>query len=233
MIQVSGDNCLEAWVNGCEIILEHGGDVFNLCTTIKNPNFFEKEWLVNHDPKIIYSDNASLSDVINTIFPYKIKKIERSDLYSHYLKLHGSEKRLGCKKRKRWGTYFERMISFGLSEVNQIEEIIDVVNSDKRHLKTLNPIHISSCEYDSLKKRLGNPCLQYVQFTFPRKDTINITVVYRNHDFLSKALGNFIGLGKLLDFVAQNTDKQVGELTCLSTHAFTNSKKNLIKIANL
>ncbi|MFZ1343593.1 thymidylate synthase [Thiothrix eikelboomii] len=234
MIVIDGDDCLNAWKKGCGAILENNGDLYNLFTTIENPNYLEDSWIFEYDPRRMYKNSASLSDVINTIFPYKMDISQgREDFYNNYLKLHRSKKRIGAKKKKRWGTYFERMICFGSKEINQIEEIISVLLNDKRHLKALNPIHITSCEYDSLKKRLGNPCLQYIQFTFADKDTINATVVYRNHDFLKKALGNFIGLGMLLKFIAHHTNKKVGSLSCLSTHAFTDHKRNLIKLADI
>mgnify|MGYP003593401678 CR=1 FL=1 len=210
MISVNGNNCLDAWKAGCETLLSNGKDVFNLVTTIQNPAYLHNDWLSIYNPKVINHKSASLSDVINTIFPYRLNNYTtREELYAYYLSLHRSGKRLGCKKKNLWGTYFERMISFGSEQINQIEEIIDVITSDSRHLKALNPIHITSCEYDSLRKRLGNPCLQYVQFTFPSKNIIDVSVVYRNHDFLNKALGNFIGLGQLLLFIAKSTDKQV------------------------
>ncbi len=233
MIKVDGNNCLDAWQNGCRTILDNGGDVYNLFTTITNPDYFERDWVFTYNPKKISNRSSSLNDVINTIFPYKIREPTREKFYSHYLELHRSSKRIGARKKKRWGTYFERMICFGSKKVNQIEEIINVIKNDERHLKSLNPIHITSCEYDSLRKRLGNPCLQYIQFTFAEKDTIDATVVYRNHDFLKKAFGNFIGLGMLLSFIAQQTNKKVGTLSCLSAHAFTDHKGNLIQLAGI
>lgn len=233
MIVVNGIDCLDAWKKGCEILLKNNGDMYNLFTIIENPGYLDNDWIYTYNPKEIYKNSASINDVINTIFPYKMNTQIRKNFYNYYLKLHRSKKRIGARKKKRWGTYFERMICFGSKEINQIEEVINVLNSEKRHLKSTNPIHITSCEYDSLKKRLGNPCLQYVQFTFPEKDIINAIVVYRNHDFLKKAFGNFIGLGKLLEFVAKNTNKKVGSLSCLSTHAFTDHKSNLRKLSDI
>ena len=43
--------------------------------------------------------------------------------------------------------------------------------------------------------------------------------MYRNHFYIEKLLGNLIGLGRLMAFVARETDLKVGALTVVSTHA--------------
>ena len=43
--------------------------------------------------------------------------------------------------------------------------------------------------------------------------------MYRNHMYITRGLGNLIGLGRLQAFIAKETDCGVGPLTCLSTHA--------------
>jgi hypothetical protein len=40
-----------------------------------------------------------------------------------------------------------------------------------------------------------------------------------NHYYVEKLLGNLIGLGRLMSFVARETDLKVGALTVVSTHA--------------
>ena len=46
-----------------------------------------------------------------------------------------------------------------------------------------------------------------------------ITVMYRNHYYIEKLLGNLIGLGRLMEFAAAEGGITVGELTIISTHA--------------
>jgi hypothetical protein len=43
--------------------------------------------------------------------------------------------------------------------------------------------------------------------------------MYRNHFYIEKLLGNLIGLGRLMAFVAREADLRVGALTVISTHA--------------
>ena len=68
----------------------------------------------------------------------------------------------------------------------------------------------------------GGPCLNYLALQIepgePR--TISLLAVYRNHDVVERAYGNFLGLGWLLGFLCGETNSAVGQLTCLSAHAY-------------
>jgi hypothetical protein len=60
-----------------------------------------------------------------------------------------------------------------------------------------------------------------------RDDVIDLVAVYRNHDFLKKALGNYIGLGQLLQFIAAESDKKPGRVVCHSVHAYCDEPNRL------
>jgi hypothetical protein len=55
--------------------------------------------------------------------------------------------------------------------------------------------------------------------------TLLLTAQYRNHYYIEKLLGNLIGLGRLMAFVAHETGSKVGSLTVLSTHAQIDAPK--------
>ena len=48
---------------------------------------------------------------------------------------------------------------------------------------------------------------------------LGMTVLYRNHFYIEKLLGNLIGLGRLMSFVAREAGVDMGSLTIVSTHA--------------
>jgi hypothetical protein len=59
-----------------------------------------------------------------------------------------------------------------------------------------------------------------------------LTAMYRNHTYITRCLGNLIGLGRLQAFVAKEAGVKLGSLTCVSTHAeVDNGKKWGIKDA--
>jgi thymidylate synthase len=59
------------------------------------------------------------------------------------------------------------------------------------------------------------PCLSHVSFSL-QKGVLHMAAIYRNHDLTQRAYGNYIGLGRLLRFVAVQSGWPVGELACLS-----------------
>ena len=67
----------------------------------------------------------------------------------------------------------------------------------------------------------GGQCLSFMSFKVipSREKTLTLTAMYRNHFYIEKLLGNLIGLGRLMDFVAHEAGLEVGALTVISTHA--------------
>jgi len=75
-------------------------------------------------------------------------------------------------------------------------------------------------------------CLSFLSFKLTPDHRLLLTAVYRNHAYISRGLGNFIGLGRLQAFMAQQSGATLGSLTCVSTHAeidhFRNNRNGTI-----
>lgn len=67
----------------------------------------------------------------------------------------------------------------------------------------------------------GGQCLSFLSFKIVpgAEKTLTMTAMYRNHFYVEKLLGNLIGLGRLMAFIARETNLKVGALTVVSTHA--------------
>ena len=64
------------------------------------------------------------------------------------------------------------------------------------------------------------PCLSHVSIKYDkRNDQVRLNATYRAHHYMQRALGNFIGLGRLLFFVAHEAGAGVGPLTINATYA--------------
>ncbi|MFL6759901.1 hypothetical protein [Sphingomonas sp.] len=119
-------------------------------------------------------------------------------------------------------TYFERLTGHRAPKAGEYEKfkenrllsIITKINSWNQNVASALYAH-SDIPSDTLRTR-GAPCLQYVQFRVFDGDKIGVTGLYRSHDYLSKALGNMIGLQRLARFVAQETGRNVGRVTVIS-----------------
>lgn len=222
MIGFEGNSPLWVWRNACDHIANVDSE-FSVVLTINRPNHFSDSWTSQYCPKQCSGQGQSLDLVIKTIFPYNLldSYSTRSSLYSKYLAL------IDRSSHGKWGTYFERMIRFGPSKANQLEKIVlGILNSDKQWKARFN-IHITTCDYDG-DRVFGMPCLQYVQFGM-FNGRVELTAVYRNHDYFFKALGNILGLCFLLKFVCKETGLPAGALRVHSLHAYNHSSKANMK----
>jgi thymidylate synthase len=226
MAHLQSTNCLIAWRDACNYIVENG-DGFNLLVTIDQPLAFRQ----SEFDEIIDSGVTSLStvnDVVNTIFPTRLYQRNRTMRIGEFYDLHESiykrGKTMHRKNRSRWGNYFLRFTKFGVGDVNQLQAIIDAINLRDNDQKACYIMHTSSAEYDNNTRVIGNPCLQYVQFGM-YNGQLHLVGVYRNHDFLTKALGNYLGLAKLLEFVCNMTGRNIGTITCYSIHYYLEQKR--------
>jgi thymidylate synthase len=106
---------------------------------------------------------------------------------------------------------------------NQLEEAIVKLSTWNHRAEAALVLHLSSPQLDRPQTR-GGPCLQFIELLWRKDDRIDLVAVYRNHDYSQLALGNFIGLCDLLEFVARESGKHVGSVTIHSVHAFVGPK---------
>jgi len=66
---------------------------------------------------------------------------------------------------------------------------------------------------------IGRQCLSFMSFKLDDDNRLLLSAVYRNHFYTQKLLGNLIGLGRLMAFVAEEARVRPGPLSVLSTHA--------------
>lgn len=221
---IDADNCLEAWRQVTAILCDRTGSATNLLVYIRQPTIINQSWLVHFNPRRLGGDD--IGDVINTIFPRRLlaRTQGRQDLFRRYLQLHQRGRRR-AGNRGAWGTYFQRLIDFnGDGRVNQLETAIEKLSSWPRRSLTGLTFHLSSPSLDRPRTR-GGPCWHFGELLWREHDTVDLVVVYRNHDYFNKALGNFLGLGQLLAFICAESGKTPGQLICHSINAFHDTSK--------
>lgn len=227
---VEENNCLDAW-RAVALALCSPASPNTALVRIRRPTYLENNWLREYCPKRIAPNAQSLTNVIGTVFPYRM--VQRADsreaLYNRY---QAVQRRLGGRRPSSWGTYFGRLTAYGNTRANQLEDIISKINAWSRYEAAIT-LHITDPSLDGLRTR-GAPCWQYGQVLWRPNDVLDLTVVYRNHDYFYKAFGNFIALGQLLAFIAAHTEKTPGELLCLSAHTYLSvPKRRLATLARI
>ncbi|MGH3829462.1 MAG: hypothetical protein ACRDRS_03265 [Pseudonocardiaceae bacterium] len=170
--------------------------------------------------------------VANTIFPKGLYHPRLGDqaaarLYENYelsMILH--------RRRKRdKDTYFNRMLAYPTRQepFNQLEYVI---NRLRRQLCLNNPLssayeiglsHHADAEIRIQQPKtdrniMSFPCLSHISLTLA-EGQLHLHATYRNQSFITRALGNYLGLTRLLGFLANEVGTDVGEVHCTATHA--------------
>jgi thymidylate synthase len=214
---IEAENIKIAYCQAIEFLSLNHWEYFNLIVQISNPIAYNSKDLKEFTDFYKLIGCKSPKIVASTIFPEGMYQAvnSRDELYRKY------KTRLFPKaKRGKWGTYFDRMINYkqNSTSVNQLENIITKINSRSTDQKAAYTIYIQYPGSETTRK-MGAPCLNYIAIQI-KSGQIGILAVYRNHDFLTRAFGNYLGLCNLIKFISLETSKEIGMLTCISSHAF-------------
>ncbi len=166
--------------------------------------------------------DKSVEAVANTIFPSALYGRHGSP---EFIKVFHDRVLPKVRKNKNWsGYYFERMTVHARAEGGNLDQLSELVRRIRdKSTKSLHnhQIVVFDPERDATGSVYGGQCLSFLNFhLLPTKPkTLALTAQYRNHYYIEKLLGNLIGLGRLMAYIAKETDTRVGNLTVVSTHA--------------
>jgi hypothetical protein len=167
----------------------------------------------------------SIDGVAATIFPRSFYlascKGDRHTLYERYPAFRARAPKFFGKTASF--SYFDRLTRWqprGTSvPVNQLETFIERMREHKTkrtawfYYPTIDPTR-------DLGKIMGGPCLSAIDLKYETEfNALNLFAVYRDHDFAEKALGNYVGLTYLLEFLCEHTKTEAGAVVCASTRA--------------
>lgn len=203
----------DAWLNATRYLLEPPVRcAHNLIVDIARPCDHDYALASALDDAIGAVEGGRVLDVARTILPASVLRARSWEQYA--TRLRGRWPRGGPSVRR---TYFARMTDFrGDGRVNQVSGVITSLRNrrvDPDPIVFIRPGH-------SAPQHRSFPCLSQVQFHHDRvSGALAATAVYRSQYYDSKALGNFIGLGRLLGLVARESELKVGSLTVVATEA--------------
>lgn len=223
-LALSGDTVLHAWVAGARALAEP--DFRNDHVTLVAENEWQEsaKSLRALDQIADRRGTERPSGVADVLCP-KAVLVDAGNTLDRIAKgweFLGRGRRLGLRFSGWRDTYFERLtghraLPTGAAErlkENRLLHIIEKINQWNHNVASSLYAH-TDISTDTLRTR-GSPCLQYVQFQVFDGNRIGISGLYRSHDYLSKALGNLVGLQRLARFVGQQTGRQFGRVTVIS-----------------
>lgn len=218
-------SCARAWLAAASSVVASNNESYNVVIDVANPTQFDTV-----DNKIISLNDVFLRKygaqpivtVANTIFPQSLyEKYGYPDFIDEYL---GDFEKFHHESRN-WGRYFERMCRSRTGKdggsyrpISRLIEKLSKQNDSPQPFKAAYELATYDADLDSKPFR-NRPCLSFLSFKRHPVDGLLLTAVYRNHTYITRCLGNLIGLGRLMAFVAKESRLKVGSLTVISTHA--------------
>ncbi|GET43878.1 thymidylate synthase [Microseira wollei] len=170
------------------------------------------------DSCLTANDDQQVDTVANTIFPSSLWRLSQGDrhkLFDIYLNTLARYKALEQHKNRR-GLYFERLISFGSgpNNGNQLEYIISQYKSRTGVRRSMFQASIFDPARDHVPDpRLGFPCLQHLSFV-PQKNSLIMNAFYATQQLFNKAYGNYLGLCRLGNFMADEMKLSFERMNC-------------------
>lgn len=231
---VAGNTCAAAWLAASRAVITAGGSAYNVKIQVLDPVSETQDGtaLIRNVDSFLRAGGAKpVSTVANTIFPSAwARRRTAEELYRDYLPMAKRMRRM----TNDWGRYFERMIAWqgAGGPVNQLGDMIALMRSQVAARDVYGKM-FEIAIYDPVLDRerwYGRQCLSFLSFKVGKAGggyRLALTAVYRNHHYVTRCLGNLIGLGRLMRFVAEETGiGAIGTLTCISTHAEIDTKSN-------
>jgi hypothetical protein len=222
---IEADTCPQAWLKAVEYLSRNHDAAYNLVLAVRRPEVLTPADFAIHDVVdgfLREHGRPPLSTIAGTIFP--------ANFY-----LHGGTEELYTYPQiypripSQWGTYAIRMLrkstyrkGNGQAEINPLRVIVEKMKKqlaggrmravyeanlveDTDYLEL--PIYDAECDARGTRSQ---PCLSHLSFKLLPRDCVMLTVLYRYHYYVEKALGNLLGLSQLLYFVAEEPGLESG-----------------------
>jgi hypothetical protein len=237
---VQAGNLSDAWLQAMHVLLdESDGKAVNLNVAFATeadaaPAVVTAidEFLEAHNQRSVDRELLSVETVANTIFPQALYHPSLGDeaaprLFENY------ELSMRMHRRRKWDkdTYFNRLMAYPVADVtwNQLEYYVDRLKKQREtlHFSSSYELGLSHPIDAELRvqapfkdKRMSSfPCLSHISLTLVA-DWVHMTATYRNQAFIARAYGNYVGLARLLRFIAIETGAQAGEIEVVATHGY-------------
>ena len=233
-VQITEPSFQTAWLEVVKRLSDNKWKLRNLIVYIENPTIFCQDFHQNICQFGEWVGLLPAKDVAYTIFPHKLYKTKGNhrELFESYNRPNGLFARIQNRK-PGWGSYFRRMTHYetrsGRTE-NQLKNIIHAIETRANISTAAYTIIIQKPGGETIRP-LGGPCLNYIAVQLEPENPIQLGLlaVYRNHDFLERAYGNYWGLCNLASFLAEETGVACGPLTCISSQAYVKGNKKALR----
>ena len=218
-------DCASAWLIAVtEVDSQPRREAHNVLIDVEDPiaNTNAEDPIIAEVEAFLQERGKSVRSIANTIFP---EGLYRRHGAPDFIRVFHERVLPKVRKSDRWsGYYFERMTAYPRRDgtsLNQLWGIVERIRNERNRSRNKFEVSLFDPERDVDNSPYGCQCLSFLSFKLlpgPERP-VALTAIYRNHYYIEKLLGNLIGLGRLMAFVAAEGGVALGPLTVLSTHA--------------
>jgi len=245
---IEAKSCARAWAAACKSIMGTKNEGYNVVIDVADPvkhDAKDNAAITLVDKFLKEHDENPVVTVASTTFPQALYEAHGAP---EFYKVYHRDFDRFSRDARGWGQYFDRMTRWKVAGGETIYPLQDLITKletneeKKRRVKAVYEMAVTGPslggsdlpeeeEEDSgldltiyapgsdRRRPISGPCLSYLSFKRHRDGDVLLTAVYRNHYYMTKLLGNLIGLGQLQAFVAKEAGLKAGSLTVVSTHA--------------
>jgi hypothetical protein len=230
--EVRADDVGTAWLRAVHRVLHDcGGGTFHLAVRIGATDD-DPALRRAVDDLVLAQGMQPVETVANTIFPARMASTTASldQLVDRYRNLYPRLKKYGRNQR---GTYFGRLVAFptGGKYENQLGHSVEKLRNELK--KSRRTSRYECAIYNPATdagNAMGFPCLSSVAFHMDAKsDQLHLLANYRNQNLVERAYGNYLGLARLRNRIADEVGLEAGELLVVAGHASVDGRRRPLK----
>lgn len=235
-----------AWIAACRALDRRDNKArtgYHTVVRIGDATLDDLQFRKDLDRVRISKDLHPTETVASTIFPTALANrcTSHGELAARYRRLYEAARRFPGNQR---GTYFGRLVDYpgaNGGRIDQIGKIIDRLTQqnakagamtaayevDIAHPDDTDPAPedavttagalVHAPDRDNFLR--GFPCLSHCSFQLDRDGALHCAAFYRSHFMFERAYGNYLGLGRLTQYVARRAGLRPGTLTVIAGYA--------------
>jgi hypothetical protein len=243
---VDSKNTSLAWRDACLALDVPGNprrDAFHTVVRIADPTAEDTAVRAHFDQMRAENGYRLIDTVANTLFPSALAATSKTpaDLVRRFRQLYPRLQRID--RANSAGTYFGRIVEYPgpNGTVDQLTALIERIRSQAAGKGPMSAAYEMDISHPLDRDQeveagvgawpasvhvpgkdngyRGFPCLSHCSFQLDRDRTLHAVAHYRSHYMVDRAYGNYLGLGRLLAYLAQHAQVRPGTLTVVAGHA--------------
>lgn len=226
MLTIYGETPLDAWLRAYKFLMgcNHKED-FGLVINISQAKVYDEFWMRKFNAREIDKKFPSVYQDADVIFPdwEKWAHLVPEEFFLKFIHKYKTSTVKPFCDFPNWGSYFLRLTDSMHLHHNSVLHCIKALNTWGANCRSIFTFHITSMDHDKIQPQ-GNCCLQYLELVQDQPGQLSFCVAYRAHDYFVKALGNWIGISRLLTFICHHTGFKPGGILDMDGRAYISGK---------